>query len=175
MTVDLVTAVLVLGVAAYAVFGGADFGAGFWDLTAGGAARGARVRGLVKRSMSPVWEANHVWLIFVLVVFWTAFPAALPTGTRPHAIAPTAAPSANGASSDATANSVSILASSRSERPAERSAYAAPRKMIPIPAANNGIESVEAIEPNAIGYAVQNTVRTKISHTWLASQTGAIE
>src|ERR687884_356840 len=55
---------------------GADFGAGFWDLTAGGAARGARLRGLVKRSMGPVWEANHVWLIFVLVIFWTAFPSA---------------------------------------------------------------------------------------------------
>ena len=61
---------------AYAVLGGADFGAGFWDLTAGGAQRGARVRGLVKRSMGPVWEANHVWLIFVLVIFWTGFPEA---------------------------------------------------------------------------------------------------
>ena len=76
MTVDLVTAVLVIGVTAYAVLGGADFGAGFWDLTAGGARRGARVRGLVKRSMGPVWEANHVWLIFVLVIFWTGFPEA---------------------------------------------------------------------------------------------------
>ena len=76
MTVDLVTAVLVIGVTAYAVLGGADFGAGFWDLTAGGAQRGARVRGLVKRSMGPVWEANHVWLIFVLVIFWTGFPEA---------------------------------------------------------------------------------------------------
>jgi cytochrome bd ubiquinol oxidase subunit II len=73
---DFAAAVLVLGLSAYAVLGGADFGAGFWDLTAGGAQRGARVRGLIKRSMSPVWEANHVWLIFVLVVFWTAFPSA---------------------------------------------------------------------------------------------------
>jgi cytochrome d ubiquinol oxidase subunit II len=73
---DLALAVLMLGIVAYAVLGGADFGAGFWDLTAGGAERGARVRGMVKRSMGPVWEANHVWLIFVLVVFWTAFPAA---------------------------------------------------------------------------------------------------
>ena len=73
---DIVAAVLVIGVAAYTVLGGADFGGGFWDLTAGGAERGARVRGLVKRSMSPVWEANHVWLIFVLVVFWTGFPNA---------------------------------------------------------------------------------------------------
>jgi cytochrome bd ubiquinol oxidase subunit II len=71
---DVIAGVLVLGLCAYAVLGGADFGAGFWDLTAGGARRGARVRGLIKRSMSPVWEANHVWLIFVLVIFWTGFP-----------------------------------------------------------------------------------------------------
>ncbi len=74
--VDAVAAVLVIGIAAYTVLGGADFGAGFWDLTAGGAERGARVRGLIKRSMGPVWEANHVWLIFVLVIFWTGFPEA---------------------------------------------------------------------------------------------------
>ena len=67
---------VVLGITAYAVLGGADFGAGFWDLTAGGASRGGRVRGMVQRSMSPVWEANHVWLIFVLVILWTAFPVA---------------------------------------------------------------------------------------------------
>jgi cytochrome d ubiquinol oxidase subunit II len=67
---------IVLGLTMYAVLGGADFGAGFWDLTAGGAARGGRVRGLIQRSMSPVWEANHVWLIFVLVITWTAFPVA---------------------------------------------------------------------------------------------------
>jgi cytochrome d ubiquinol oxidase subunit II len=76
MAVDLTVAVLVLGLVMYSVLGGADFGAGFWDLTAGGAQRGARVRGMLKRSMSPVWEANHVWLIFVLVIFWTGFPNA---------------------------------------------------------------------------------------------------
>ena len=63
-----------VGVAAYTALGGADLGAGFWDLTAGGAERGGRVRGLVQRSMSPVWEANHVWMPFVLVILWTAFP-----------------------------------------------------------------------------------------------------
>src|SRR6188472_2930205 len=69
--------VLVLvGITAYAVLGGADFGGGFWDLTAGGDERGGHVRGMVQRSMSPVWEANHVWLIFVLVMVWTAFPVA---------------------------------------------------------------------------------------------------
>jgi cytochrome d ubiquinol oxidase subunit II len=68
--------VLFTGVVAYAVFGGADFGAGFWDLTAGGAERGRRPRHLVDESLAPVWEANHVWLIFCLVMIWTAFPVA---------------------------------------------------------------------------------------------------
>jgi cytochrome d ubiquinol oxidase subunit II len=76
MLADLVIAILMVALAAYAVLGGADFGAGFWDLTAGGAERGARPRGLVKRSMGPVWEANHVWLIAVLVIMWTCFPHA---------------------------------------------------------------------------------------------------
>jgi cytochrome bd ubiquinol oxidase subunit II len=76
MLEELSLVVLGLGLTAYAILGGADFGAGFWDLTAGGAERGARLRGLVKRSMGPVWEANHVWLIFILVIFWTAFPFA---------------------------------------------------------------------------------------------------
>ena len=76
MLEDLALAVLGLGVVAYSIFGGADFGAGIWDLTAGGAQRGARLRGLIKRSMGPVWEANHVWLIFILVIFWTCFPRA---------------------------------------------------------------------------------------------------
>jgi cytochrome d ubiquinol oxidase subunit II len=76
MLPDLAAALALIGLTAYVVFGGADFGAGFWDLTAGGAERGAAVRAMIKRSMSPVWEANHVWLIFVLVVLWTAFPEA---------------------------------------------------------------------------------------------------
>jgi cytochrome d ubiquinol oxidase subunit II len=73
---DVCVGFVALGITAYAVLGSADFGAGFWDLTAGGAHRGGRVRGMVQRSMSPVWEANHVWLIFVLVIIWTAFPVA---------------------------------------------------------------------------------------------------
>jgi cytochrome bd ubiquinol oxidase subunit II len=76
MLAELCLALMLLGLTAYVVLGGADFGAGFWDLTAGGAERGARVRGMVKRSLAPVWEANHVWLIFTLAVFWTAFPKA---------------------------------------------------------------------------------------------------
>jgi cytochrome d ubiquinol oxidase subunit II len=76
MLPELAAALMLVGVTAYVVLGGADFGAGFWDLTAGGAERGAPVRAMIKRGMSPVWEANHVWLIFVLVVMWTAFPDA---------------------------------------------------------------------------------------------------
>lgn len=68
--------VLFIGVLAYAVLGGADYGAGFWDLTAGGAARGRRPRHLVDEALAPVWEANHVWLIFCLVMLWTGFPQA---------------------------------------------------------------------------------------------------
>ncbi|MFA4927266.1 MAG: cytochrome d ubiquinol oxidase subunit II [Patulibacter sp.] len=68
--------ILLAALTAYIVLAGADFGAGFWDLTAGGAERGGPVRGLVQRSMSPVWEANHVWLILLFTVFWTAFPEA---------------------------------------------------------------------------------------------------
>ena len=67
---ELVAAVLWVGVTAYAIFGGADYGAGFWDLVAGGSDRGARPRRVVNHSIGPVWEANHVWLIFVLVVLW---------------------------------------------------------------------------------------------------------
>jgi cytochrome d ubiquinol oxidase subunit II len=74
--IDVMLALLIIALAAYAVLGGADFGAGFWDLTAGGAQHGARMRGLIKRSMGPVWEANHVWLIAVLVIMWTCFPHA---------------------------------------------------------------------------------------------------
>ena len=68
--------VLFTGVVAYAVLGGADYGAGFWDLTAGGAERGREPRHLVDQSLAPVWEANHVWLIFCLVMLWTGFPVA---------------------------------------------------------------------------------------------------
>jgi cytochrome bd ubiquinol oxidase subunit II len=68
--------VLFAAVTAYAVFGGADFGAGLWDLTAGGAQQGARPREVIDHAIAPVWEANHVWLIFCFVVLWTCFPEA---------------------------------------------------------------------------------------------------
>ena len=75
MTIEFaVAAALFAGVLFYAVLGGADFGSGFHDLTAGGARRGAPLRYLIDHSIGPVWEANHVWLIYVLVMWWTGFP-----------------------------------------------------------------------------------------------------
>ncbi|MFK0259411.1 cytochrome d ubiquinol oxidase subunit II [Streptomyces sp. NPDC090445] len=74
MTADVVAVVLLLAVAAYACAGGTDYGAGFWDLTAGGAERGKRPRWLIDHAMAPVWEVNNVWLIFVFVIMWTGFP-----------------------------------------------------------------------------------------------------
>ena len=66
---------MLFGLAAYAVLGGADFGAAFWQFGARGQ-RGAALREHAYRAMGPVWEANHVWLVFVLVVCWTAYPQA---------------------------------------------------------------------------------------------------
>jgi cytochrome d ubiquinol oxidase subunit II len=71
----IIVAAILGGVAlvAYAVLGGADFGGGIWDLLATGPLAG-RERAAIARGMGPVWESNNVWLIFVLVVTWTAFP-----------------------------------------------------------------------------------------------------
>jgi cytochrome d ubiquinol oxidase subunit II len=73
---DAVGAILLAAITLYAILGGADFGGGLWDLLAGGAARGRPARDLIEESITPVWEANHVWLVFALVIFWTAFPDA---------------------------------------------------------------------------------------------------
>jgi cytochrome bd ubiquinol oxidase subunit II len=77
MALAEVPAVLILvGLAAYVVFAGADFGAGLWYLLAGPGRRGRALRDFRYHAMGPVWGANHVWLIFVLVVAWTAYPTA---------------------------------------------------------------------------------------------------
>ncbi len=73
---DLAAVILWIGATLYALFGGADFGGGLWDLIAGDAEKGERPRERIQRSLTPVWEANHVWLIFILVVLWTSFPEA---------------------------------------------------------------------------------------------------
>jgi cytochrome bd ubiquinol oxidase subunit II len=62
-----------LGIIAYAVFAGADFGGGVWDLLATGPLAD-RQREAIAHAIGPVWEANNVWLIYVIVVTWTAFP-----------------------------------------------------------------------------------------------------
>jgi len=74
MSAYFVALVVLLAMAAYACGGGADYGAGFWDLAAGNNDHGARPRTLVDYAMAPVWEANHVWLVFVLILTWTGFP-----------------------------------------------------------------------------------------------------
>ena len=76
---EICAALMFLGVVAYAIFAGADFGTGIWDLTAGDAVKGRDLRSQIDRSIGPVWEANHVWLIYVLVFMWTAFPTAFAT------------------------------------------------------------------------------------------------
>lgn len=73
---DLVAVCLFVGVVAYCVFGGADFGAGFWDLIAGGTKRGRVPRELIDYCVAPVWEANHIWFVYCLVILWSGFPTA---------------------------------------------------------------------------------------------------
>ncbi|MFM8518935.1 MAG: cytochrome d ubiquinol oxidase subunit II [Solirubrobacterales bacterium] len=73
MLAEIPAILILVGIAAYIVLAGADFGAPFWTLTARGE-QAEKIRQQTHRSMAPVWEANHVWLIFVLVVCWTAYP-----------------------------------------------------------------------------------------------------
>jgi len=81
----------------------------------------------------------------------TRSPAAFPSGTRSPAIAPTISPSANGVRIEETESTVSTDRCSRAVFVPDRRAYAPPRRMIPIAATKNGIESVEAIEANTVG------------------------
>jgi cytochrome d ubiquinol oxidase subunit II len=71
----LVAGLGIVALVAYAVLGGADFGGGVWDLFASGPRR-AEQRDAIAHAMGPVWEANHVWLIFVIVIIFSAFPFA---------------------------------------------------------------------------------------------------
>ena len=72
---EVVAALMVLALNAYVLTGGADFGGGVWDLVARGPRRDAQ-RALIASQIGPIWEANHVWLILVIVVLFTAFPPA---------------------------------------------------------------------------------------------------
>ncbi len=71
----LVALAMLLALTAYVLLGGADFGAGVWDLLARGP-RAAAQRETIAHAIGPVWEANHVWLILVVVLLFTAFPLA---------------------------------------------------------------------------------------------------
>jgi cytochrome d ubiquinol oxidase subunit II len=81
---EVVAGIIVLALNAYVLTGGADYGGGLWDLLASGDRR-RQQRELIAESIAPIWEANHVWLIVVVVMLFTAFPAAFGTlGTVLH-------------------------------------------------------------------------------------------
>lgn len=71
---DLPLVIALIGLVLYTVLAGADFGAGLWQLLAGSGPHGRELRDHAHRANAPVWEANHVWLILVLTVLWTAYP-----------------------------------------------------------------------------------------------------
>lgn len=71
----IVAGVMIASLVLYALLGGADYGGGVWDLFAFGK-RARQQRALIAEAISPVWEANHVWLILVIVILFTAFPGA---------------------------------------------------------------------------------------------------
>jgi cytochrome bd ubiquinol oxidase subunit II len=74
---DVPVVLILVGLTAYAVLAGADFGAVVWTIVLGGGRAGAdATRAHARHAVGPVWEANHVWLIFVLVVCWTCYPVA---------------------------------------------------------------------------------------------------
>jgi cytochrome bd ubiquinol oxidase subunit II len=77
MLADVPMVFILVGITAYTVLSGADFGAGLWTLVPGGGQAGeAATRDHTRHAIGPVWEANHVWLIFVLTVAWTCYPVA---------------------------------------------------------------------------------------------------
>jgi len=71
---NLIAFVLLLAITAYSTAGGADFGAGIWDLLAGNSEQGREARRLIDHAMAPVWEVNNVWLVLAIVLCWTGFP-----------------------------------------------------------------------------------------------------
>ncbi|MFL5732494.1 MAG: cytochrome d ubiquinol oxidase subunit II, partial [Chloroflexia bacterium] len=73
--VTLVAGLALLALTAYTLLAGADFGGGVWDFFARGP-RAREQREAIAQAMGPVWEANHVWIIFLLVILFTGFPIA---------------------------------------------------------------------------------------------------
>lgn len=74
---EIASGVLLLSLTVYLLSGGADFGAGFWELFARGQ-RGRREQRLIAQALAPIWEANHVWLIVAIVLIMGAFPKVVP-------------------------------------------------------------------------------------------------
>ncbi|HEY6829631.1 MAG TPA: cytochrome d ubiquinol oxidase subunit II [Gemmatimonadaceae bacterium] len=72
---EIIAGIMLAALNAYVLTGGADFGGGVWDLLASGPSRDEQ-RSLIERSIAPIWEANHVWLIVVVVLLFSAFPTA---------------------------------------------------------------------------------------------------
>ena len=104
----------------------------------------------------------------------TGSPSALPTGTRPEAIAPTTVPMKKGVTTDEIANAASARRRCDGLSTTLWKANPEPRRTIPRAARQSGMNSVDMIDANAVEKAVQRTTRTKINQTWLASQTGPI-
>ncbi len=77
---EVVAGLLFVALNAYVLMGGADLGSGVWDLLASGPRR-IEQRELIARAIGPIWEANHVWLVIVVVMCFTAFPPAFATLT----------------------------------------------------------------------------------------------
>jgi cytochrome bd ubiquinol oxidase subunit II len=75
MLETLIAAVMLASLILYALMGGADYGGGMWDLLASGP-KAQRQRHAIVDAIAPIWEANHVWLILVVVLLFTAFPRA---------------------------------------------------------------------------------------------------
>jgi len=78
MLETLIAAVVLVSLILYALMGGADYGGGMWDLLASGS-RADRQRHAIVEAIAPIWEANHVWLVLVIVLLFTAFPRAFST------------------------------------------------------------------------------------------------
>src|ERR1700680_1967778 len=76
---EVIVAIFILAsIIIYALMGGADFGGGMWNLLAFGP-RAKRQREAIADAIAPIWEANHVWLILVIVLLFTGFPAGFAT------------------------------------------------------------------------------------------------
>src|SRR6201997_4146881 len=78
MLETVIAGIMLISLILYGVMGGADYGGGMWDLLASGV-RGQRQRHAIAEAIAPIWEANHVWLILVVVLLFSAFPRGFST------------------------------------------------------------------------------------------------